>query len=153
MSTATASTYGTDIASTYVGKATDGDWAHYAWTVTLTRDGKTRTLPYKMGLGHVQTPCGKPLNTASRYRSTPCDHVRCQNVEKPTPPTLYDVLTSLKADTTDGETFEDWCSNVGYDTDSRKALATYLACQESENESRRFFGSDWRTILDDQDYE
>jgi hypothetical protein len=28
------------------------------------------------------------------------------------------------------QTFDDWCSNYGYDTDSRKALQIYMDCQE-----------------------
>lgn len=62
------------------------------------------------------------------------------------------MLCSLKADATGGETFGDWCSSYGYDTDSRKALDTYLACQESEERSRRFFGADWPLIVKDEDY-
>lgn len=146
-------TYGTEISSTFVAKVKDDeDWEHFEWRVTLTRDGKTRVLPYRMGLGHVQTKCGKPIQSF-RFRQMPCEHVRCYNAgDQPTPPDLYSVLTSLKANATHGETFDDWCRDFGYDTDSRKAMATYLACQNSEVESRRFFGADWARLLDDEDY-
>lgn len=40
-------------------------------------------------------------------------------------PTAYDVLASLTNN--DPGTFEDFCSNYGYDTDSRKAEKTYKA--------------------------
>lgn len=51
---------------------------------------------------------------------------------KGTPPTPYDVLSCLeKYPVYD---FEDFCSNYGYDTDSRKAYKTYKAVKrESEN--------------------
>lgn len=44
-------------------------------------------------------------------------------------PTLYDVLTCLTK--YDPETFENFCSEYGYDTDSRSAERTYKAvCKE-----------------------
>lgn len=46
-----------------------------------------------------------------------------------TPPTAYDVLACLTK--YDVGTFEDFCSEYGYDTDSRSALKTYKAvCKE-----------------------
>jgi hypothetical protein len=149
-----AETYGTEIEAQFIAKVEGGEWPHFEWRVTLKRDGKARVLPYRMGLGHIQTPCGKPIQpSARRYGEPTCDHVRCQGKEVPTPPDLYTVLTSLKADATHGETFDDWCANFGYDTDSRKAMETYLACQASEAESRQFFGADWARLLDDEAYE
>lgn len=145
-------TYGTEISSVFVGTMHDKEWSHFAWQVTLTREDKTRVIPYKMGLGHEQTKCGQRI-AGSHYRTLPCHHVRCHNAgPQPTPPTLYDVLTSLKADATHGETFEDWCANFGESTDSRKAMDTYLACQQSEVESRKFFGADWPKIIEDEEY-
>ena len=41
------------------------------------------------------------------------------------PPTAYDVLTCLEK--YGFETFEDFCGEFGYDTDSRKALKTFKA--------------------------
>lgn len=157
-------TYGTEISSTYIGKRTEKPnspdekpWEHHLWDVTLTREGQSITLPYRMGLAHEQTKCGKPRpNAPTRYVRRPyetCGHERCEKAGwQPTPPRLYDVLTSLKADATHGETFADWCANYGYDTDSRRAMETYLACQESEDQSRRFFGTDWPALLEDEDY-
>ena len=45
--------------------------------------------------------------------------------EKNTPPTSYDVLASVTK--YEVGTFDDFCSEYGYDTDSRKALKTYKA--------------------------
>lgn len=143
--------YGTEIETQFIGKIEDGEWPCFEWRVTLTREGRKYVLPYKMGLGHIQTPCGKRIQHG-RYRNRPCDHIRCEGKEKPTAPTLYDVFCSLKADATMGETFHDWCGNYGYDTDSRKAMETYIACQESENESRKLLGSDWTRLLEDDEY-
>lgn len=48
-------------------------------------------------------------------------------------PTLVDCLSCLMSDANgvDGTSFEDWCNEYGYDTDSRKAFATYEACQST----------------------
>ena len=37
--------------------------------------------------------------------------------------------------------FEDWCSNYGYDTDSRKAERIYKTCQRQAKKLRQFCGS------------
>lgn len=150
-------TYGTTIASTYLGKRTDDSrWEHHAWDVTLTREGESITFPYMMGTGLEQTKCGKPKPSAGRYvpqTFAVCQHSRCEHAGwQPTPPTLYDVLTGLKADDTQGRTFREWAGDFGMDTDSRKAMDLYLACQESTDRSHRFFGTDWTRITDDEDY-
>ena len=57
---------------------------------------------------------------------------------KAVPPKLDDVLFCLIMDLDAcSETFEDWCSNIGCDTDSRKALDTYLACQKNSGKLRK----------------
>lgn len=38
--------------------------------------------------------------------------------------------------------FEDWCSDYGYDTDSRRALQTFKACKHQTERLRRFLGAD-----------
>lgn len=44
-------------------------------------------------------------------------------------PGLSDVLGCLVSDARSADqTFAEWCSDLGYDTDSRRALATHEAC-------------------------
>lgn len=55
----------------------------------------------------------------------------------PVVPTMYDILTCLTK--YDPDSFENFCSEYGYDTDSRKAEKTYNAvCDEWLNVSRLF---------------
>lgn len=54
-------------------------------------------------------------------------------------PEPVDVVQSMLMDAT-GESFESWCSESGMDTDSRKAIATWEACRESERVMRSAFG-------------
>lgn len=63
---------------------------------------------------------------------------------EPTPPTLESVLDCLASDASSVEcegSFENWCSSLGYDTDSRKAEATYRACMEQAFNLRHLLGA------------
>lgn len=63
-----------------------------------------------------------------------------EKLRKPKAPSAASVLYSLVLDSEAGnETFYDWCGNLGFDTDSRKALATYEACQNNSNKLRKLF--------------
>lgn len=54
-----------------------------------------------------------------------------------TPPTAYDILACLTK--YDPESFEDFCANYGYDTDSRKAKKVYKkVVKEWEGVNRLF---------------
>lgn len=55
-------------------------------------------------------------------------------------PTTEDVLSCVASDATD-ETFDDWCSDFGYDTDSRRALATYEGCREQTEQAKSLLGA------------
>lgn len=81
-------------------------WEHHAGTVTLRYVDAHDThhsisTPYKVGMGI-----------------------------DPTTITAADVLHSVASDAQYGrEAFEDFCSELGYDTDSRKAYATWEQCR------------------------
>jgi hypothetical protein len=59
------------------------------------------------------------------------------------PPTCADVLDCLASDASSVENcrgFEDWCGDLGYDSDSRKAFAIFEACTQQRDELRVFLG-------------
>lgn len=60
------------------------------------------------------------------------------NTETKKTPTFYDYLASLTH--YDPETFTEFCSEYGYDEDSRKALETYLNVQKEWLGVRKVFG-------------
>jgi hypothetical protein len=63
-------------------------------------------------------------------------------------PTAADVLSCLAFDARCGEdTFEDFCGNLGYDPDSRKAEATWKACTEMAPRLRRFLGDAYVDVI------
>lgn len=94
-----------------VSKKSD-DWQETAFHWLIDINGQK--FDYYAGSGHV-TESGKP--------------------KKP----LYDdVLYCLVSDADAAEmTFADWCSNLGYDTDSRKALSIYEQCQQNADKLRK----------------
>lgn len=53
-------------------------------------------------------------------------------------PTLYDVIACIQK--YDVGTFEDFCGEFGYDTDSRRALSTFLAVQAEAADFARLCG-------------
>lgn len=58
-------------------------------------------------------------------------------------PELGDVLDCLASDAASVENardFADWCSEYGYDTDSRKAHRTYTVCKRQAERLRKLLG-------------
>ena len=64
-----------------------------------------------------------------------------------TPPTAYDVLSCLTKH--DPGTFDDFCSDFGYDSDSRKAKKTYKAVRSEYLEISRLFSESEREEMSD----
>lgn len=98
--------------------------------------------------GGVPLPDGWPAGTHP-YKVT----LRYQRRSMTTPffmgpalerdPSAADVLACLLSDASCAESsFEDWCSDLGYDADSRKALSTYEACKATAVKLARFLGDD-----------
>lgn len=104
----------TNFNASYLCKNTEGDWHHYLWKCELITANGRITTSFKMGLGHV---------IKARFS---------WSNDKPKPPTLNDVLHSLINDAdARSMSFNDWCSEFGYDSDSMKAFNIYQACCES----------------------
>lgn len=101
------------------------------WTCVFTRiEGRAQIVEfdYFTGLGHRKAPAGV---------TRAFDKVR---LAKPRAPHPAGVLHSLILDSSAADqSFESWCGDFGYDTDSRKAFATYEACQQNADKLRGFF--------------
>lgn len=142
---------------TYVGAVNSKEWAHDLFTVSFVADKKEpMTTEYKTGTGRrVATK----FNKFDRHTKASIDAHRellgikgtSQTTQWPLnsshwaslyvmAPKAASVLHSLLLDTDCGaDTFEDFCSNLGYDEDSRKAHDTYLACQKLGTQLRKVF--------------
>ena len=78
-----------------------------------------------------------------------------EKMRKPVTPHAAGVLYSLILDSSAVEqSFSNWCSEYGYDDDSRKALATYEACQANADKLARIFDHATREAIREalQDY-
>lgn len=114
-----ASEHGITVAdwTTHGFQADESGWEHQRWTFHLTREENGREagwleVPYRTGLGIEETP------------------------------TVEDILNAVALDAMSGEDgFEEFCQEFGYDTDSRRAYATWEACVRMLNDLREFLGS------------
>lgn len=62
-------------------------------------------------------------------------------------PDAATVLECLCSDATCPDTFEAFCSEYGYDTDSRRAERTFQACLKTRDELREFLGDDFDAVV------
>jgi len=72
------------------------------------------------------------------------NHEYCQNKDFQAP-TAYDILACLTK--YDPETFEDFCLNYGYDTDSRQAEKIYNAVQNEYNNLKMLYSDDELALM------
>lgn len=125
-------------------------WECLNWRVTLKRgDRKILETDYSQGVAHApayKNPPKFPSGKVDPYkqkqvvaweiehgkRARIMDSIDWISGKDPIPgPTLLEVCYSLAMDAQSGqESFEDFCSNFGYDTDSRKAEATWRSCAD-----------------------
>lgn len=134
-------------------KPRDKRWPHFAWRVTVSRNGESYSSDYRTGIGHAK-PMPDSYATRSGFTVQQALTEWYNSPRNWNVPTSADIVYSLMSDAQFGsETFEDFCSNCGYDTDSRKAFETYLACQGALNGMRRLFRDHFDAVLDAiQDY-
>jgi hypothetical protein len=115
------------------------------WRVSFTRADVSFALDYQQGIGHVprymeprtlfdQECLGKPWETGKYGHSL--------NVKRLPAPTAADVLSCVILDSEAIEqSFEDWASDFGYDTDSRKAERIYHECVAQARDAQRVLGA------------
>jgi hypothetical protein len=72
---------------------------------------------------------------------------------EPTFPTVREVLSCLASDVTAGEvSFEDFCADFGYDTDSRRAYKTWESCRDTGVALTRLYGrTNLQTLIDNRE--
>ena len=124
------------------------------FSIALAGNGNTETFDYSMGTGHIDLTKGRVGPSSNLFRknryATPTDKVAwlayvqaCQERQQ-VKPALSEVLDCLFAEASAcGDSFENWCGDYGYDSDSRKALQIYHACQRNGDKLRRVLGSDY----------
>ena len=92
------------------------------WRVTLRCNRSRMTLYFSKGSGH--------------------------NGEPPTTEEVLDCLASDAAGLLNTSSFEDWCAQYGYDTDSRKAEKIFKAVESETERLRNLLGESlFETLL------
>lgn len=114
------------------------------YEITIKREGK-KDWVFKFGQSIVDSelstknyPNDWDVCKARGLRKIPVLMTEMFKLRRGKKPTEYDVLACICKD--DPEDFENFCSNFGYDTDSRKAEKTYFAVQKEYRECLRMFG-------------
>ena len=91
----------------------DGERTMNHYLVTLHHDKREYSLYFSQGLGIKHKPTAKSV--------------------------LESVLLDVSC-VESGQTFEDFCSELGYDTDSRRAERIYNACLKERDQIGELFG-------------
>lgn len=109
----------------------DGVAGFHKHYVTIIRGDKDFSIEYTSGCGNRHHPKTglEPIALISGRLTV---SQRDSNLETiPNDPTLEDVMYGLMSDSDCvrfGQSFEDFCGDLGYDEDSRKAEGVYKAC-------------------------
>ena len=122
------------------------------YEITLTREGKKRysfrfgQSIANSGLVVKRNPYGRTLEDQEliprRFQGKKQSHLWMHNPQESDRvyPSAYDVLSCLTK--YDPGTFAEFCSDFGYDTDSRKAEKTYFAVQDEYANLKRIFSQE-----------
>ena len=152
------------IESIYLGEIAEDKQKMDNFQVTLSYQGREMTTTFKRGLGHrivdksklfdLKTyGLGKYAGKKIPYGIRGRNKAILEEFSKATKPEVADVLYCFLSDALCGQdTFEDFCCNYGYDTDSRKALEIYLACQKTEQDLRKLLGNDFNYFMENNEY-
>jgi hypothetical protein len=145
------------------------------WIVTITRDSAPRAYvrtDYSQGVAHIPGYRLAPRPFQNDYYHACWEAAERGRAAFPKvwsfhgmgytpgralpPPKFADVLHCLLLDgqAIEAGSFEDWASDFGYDTDSRRAEDIYRACLEMGRELRSMFTTPERDQLNQlfQDY-
>lgn len=149
-------TAGMGFSAIYVGQRKRDEWDCDAWVCPFTDGGASvfETFEFYTGLGlrtKIEDTARGRLTAqhlkGSHHNSLAWEAARKEHC-KPQAPHAADVLYSLILDSSAvGQSFNDWCSDFGYDTDSRKAERIYHACQEGADKLSRVFNAEQRKAL------
>ena len=126
------------------------------WQVTLKRNGLVIiTTDYSAGSGHCPADKKKWFSPSERANaiSRECELGKAQTQNSrlqmfsesaPIKPDHVSVIWSLvtDSDVLEHSSFEEWASNFGYETDSRKAESIYRACLEIALKLKAGIGND-----------
>jgi len=103
------------------------------WQVSFTRNGQTYSTEFRNAVLARHFGNGRPMKFChiNRQAGVSLHQAGLNRNSRPNKPTYADVMYCLLSDAQsvcNGESFEDFCNDFGYDSDSRKAEAAYNGC-------------------------
>lgn len=120
----------------------DNNWKCDEWRVKI---GAMETH-YYTGTGHRKPKKGA-FRTTARKGTVAYANWKRANLQ-PVAPCAADILYSLIMDSeAAGMSFDEWCENCGFDSDSRKAFNTYEQCCSIGKDLRKVFTANQRAEL------
>lgn len=155
---------GVSMAIDCMGAQIRDKWECDAWNITLYRTGKKDVFNslYYTGIGHrVLSAMGKLEKSRIQrtYKgSVNLRHMLAQNKKenaKPQVPHIAGILCSFMLDASANDySFNDWCNEYGYESDSIKALNMYQECCNTAKELHKLFNRSELSELSEllQDY-
>ena len=139
---------GAQFGAALVGAIKRDKWDCDEWRAKFTKQGKELETVFYTGTGHRKSSAEMPADIARLGPRTLARVEWEKRNLKPVAPTAACVLYGLIMDGNACDyLFDDWCADYGYDTDSRKALDTYLECQAIGTKLSRFFTSEQRANI------
>lgn len=119
------------------------------WDCRLRYQGKVQTFEFRTGFGHRKLSPGWKAEGLAKWYHNVVGTVRgyaqaiAAGALRPVPPGAADVVSCVLSDLEAvSSSFEEWCDNYGENSDSRKVLATYHACQQNGDKLRKLLPSD-----------
>ena len=134
---------GVTFAARLLGENNRDGWTCDEWRVSFQRVHLDSRLPMR-----DKAALETAYYTGTGHRAKQAKRMSWDNAPRPVAPTAGSVLYSLLLDASGAdENFHDWCADYGYDTNSRKALATYEACCIIRADVNKFFTAAERAEL------
>lgn len=128
----------------YCGKIIEGKngWDHFLYSVNIGTGSNMFTTQYKCGLGLVEKKKGSLPAPKCNKNCIAYKEWEEQNF-KPKHPKNSDIMYGLLSDSNAGSySFQDFCDNFGYSSDSIKALNVYRECEKTSKNLRKVFTSE-----------
>ena len=136
-------TRGVKYSARLVGATKRDNWECDAWRVSFVRGNAAMETDYFTGTGHRKSRT--PNKKQGQFGYMP---------PSPVTPSAASVLYSLCLEAeAESESFQNWCDNFGYNSDSISALNTYQACEKIARDMYRVFDrqtvAQFREVLQD----
>ena len=104
----------------YIDFIDNDGWARHVYRVDLTYKGRNFTTEFSMGIGLEREPTSEDV--------------------------LYALIADAETIESAGDSFEEWCSMLGYSTDSIKDNKTFEDCKVNTAGVKYLMGRDWLQI-------